>query len=237
MEIWPAIDLRGGKCVRLRQGDYAQETVFGDDPVAAARRWVGAGAGRLHLVDLDGAKAGSPVQLPLVAEIVAAAGVPCQLGGGVRTEGDVAAVLAAGVERAVVGTKAVRDPDWLGRVAASHPGRIVLGVDAKDGLVAAEGWVEVSQVSALELAGRCHGFPLAGLVYTDIATDGMLAGPNLAAMAEMAARSRHPVIASGGVTTADDVAALRERGLAGCIIGRSLYEGRLSLADALAAAG
>ncbi|HEY8504165.1 MAG TPA: 1-(5-phosphoribosyl)-5-[(5-phosphoribosylamino)methylideneamino]imidazole-4-carboxamide isomerase [Gemmataceae bacterium] len=233
MRIYPAIDIRAGRCVRLRQGDYARETVFADDPAAVARRWVDLGAEVLHLVDLDGAKEGRPVNGESVREIVRAAGVPCQLGGGMRDESHVAEAFAWGVERVILGTRALRDPGWLGRLAGQYPGRVVLGIDARDGKVATDGWLSVSEVPALELARRCEPFPLAGIVYTDISRDGMLQGPNLTATEELSRAVRLPVIASGGVTTADHVRQLKERGLAGCIIGRALYEGTLDLREAL----
>jgi phosphoribosylformimino-5-aminoimidazole carboxamide ribotide isomerase len=231
--ILPAIDLRGGQCVRLRQGDYAQETVFGDDPAAMARRWVKEGARWLHLVDLDGARAGKPVNGDSVRSIVAAGGVPCQLGGGLRTEADIETALSWGVTRVVIGTRALKAPGWFQKVCERWPGKIVLGIDARDGRVATEGWLDVSEISALELARRCADWPLAAMVYTDISRDGMLQGANVDAMAAMAGAVPLPVIASGGVTNLDDVRRLADSGLAGCIIGRALYEGRLNLKEAL----
>jgi phosphoribosylformimino-5-aminoimidazole carboxamide ribotide isomerase len=234
--IFPAIDLRGGQCVRLRQGDYDQETVFGSDPADMARRWVSHGAAYLHLVDLDGARQGHPVNGPSVRAIVAASGVPCQLGGGLRSEAHVEEALGWGVTRVILGTGALKDPAWLETLCRRQPGRIVLGIDARDGMVATEGWLQVSSKPALEFARQCAGWPLAALVYTDISRDGMLEGPNLAALAEMARAVPIPVIASGGVTTVDDVRRLAQVGLAGCIIGRALYEGRLDLREAIALA-
>jgi phosphoribosylformimino-5-aminoimidazole carboxamide ribotide isomerase len=234
--ILPAIDLRGGQCVRLRQGDYARETVFGDDPAMMARRWVDQGAAYLHLVDLDGARAGSPVNGDSVRRIVAAAGVPCQLGGGIRTEDHIREVLGWGVERVVLGTRALQDPTWCEAMCRAFPRQVCLGIDAREGRVAVQGWQETSQQTALELARHVAVWPLAALVYTDISRDGMLAGPNIEATAEIAAAVRAPVIASGGVATLDDVAALARRGLHGCIIGRALYEGRLDLAAVIALA-
>ncbi|MFM8702414.1 MAG: HisA/HisF-related TIM barrel protein, partial [Planctomycetia bacterium] len=173
MELWPAIDLRGGKCVRLLQGDYDRETVFGDDPVAMVRRFVAQGAKRLHIVDLDGAKAGRPVQAELIGRMVAAAGVPCQLGGGIRSLETAQAYAAAGVARLVVGSVAIEQPKLLEELAAALPSRIVLGLDARDGRVAVRGWLETSPLTAVAVARRHEGLPLAGIVYTDIATDGM----------------------------------------------------------------
>ena len=236
MLIFPAIDLRGGRCVRLRQGDYDQETVFGSDPAEMARRWASQGARYLHLVDLDGAREGRPVNGDSVRRIVAAAGVPCQLGGGLRGTEHITEALTWGVERVILGTRALQDPGWLEGVCRRWPGKVVLGIDARDGRVATAGWLQVSDVSALELAARCAGWPLAALVYTDISRDGMLAGPNPAAQAEMVKAVDWPVIASGGVTTLEDVRRLARLGLAGCIIGRALYEGRLDLAEAIATA-
>jgi phosphoribosylformimino-5-aminoimidazole carboxamide ribotide isomerase len=236
MQIYPAIDLRGGRCVRLRQGDYQQETVFGADPAAMAQRWVSGGATFLHLVDLDGAKEGLPVNEAGVRAIVRAGGVPCQLGGGLRTRQHIDTALGWGVERVIVGTKALQSPEWLEEMCGLYPQRIVLGIDARDGRVATHGWLEVSDVSAIELARRFEGLPLAALVYTDISRDGMLQGVNLAAMKEMVRATRLPVIASGGVTTLDDLRALAAVPVAGCIVGRALYEGRLRLEDILVAA-
>lgn len=233
MFIYPAIDLLNGRCVRLRQGDYSRETVFSDDPAAVARKWVELGADRLHIVDLDGAKAGKPVNGTVIRTIVEAAGVPCQLGGGIRTDADLAAVFNWGVRWAVLGTRALQDPAWVRTVAAKHPQRIVLGVDAKNGLVATEGWLEVSSVTAVDLAKQVSPAPLAAVVYTDIAKDGMMSGPNFEALAEMRSAVDLPVIASGGVCTLDHVARLAAEGTYGCIIGRALYEGTIELKAAV----
>lgn len=233
MLILPAIDLRGGKCVRLKQGDYAQETVFGDDPAAMAQRWVSLGAKALHLVDLDGAKAGQPVNGEAIRAIVASVNVPCQLGGGIRTEKDITTVFGWGVHRVVIGTRALQDPGWVRQMAFDHPERIVLGLDARDGKVATHGWLNVSEATVLQLAKQFSQWPLAAIVFTDIARDGMLNGPNVEALAELANAVPVPVIASGGVTTLEDVRRLVEKKLAGCIIGRALYEGQLDLAAVL----
>jgi len=237
MELWPAIDLRGGRCVRLLQGDYARETVFADDPVEQVRRFVDQGARRLHVVDLDGAKSGTPEQAHLVARMVRAAGVPCQLGGGIRSLDTARAYADAGVSRLVVGSIAIEQPDLLASMAEALPGRIVLGLDARDGRVAVRGWVDTSPLSALEVARRSERLPLAGVVYTDIATDGMLSGPNLVALGEMVRSVRLPVVASGGIAVADDLRRVAGIGAEGCIVGRALYDGGLSLADALEACG
>ena len=234
MQIYPAIDIRDGKCVRLKQGDYAQETVFGDDPVAMAERWVKEGATYLHIVDLDGAKQGLPVNRQAIRAVIQACGVPCQLGGGLRSDDHIRDALAWGVARVVVGTKALHSPEWLAQIAQQHPGRIVLGIDAKDGKVATRGWQDVSEIDALDLAKQCARPPLSAIIYTDISRDGMMQGANVAAMAAMAAAVQVPVIASGGVTTIDDVQRLKDAGLAGCIIGRALYEGQLNLREVVA---
>lgn len=237
MELWPAIDLRGGRCVRLLQGDYARETVFGDDPVAMVRQFLAGGAKRLHIVDLDGAKAGEPVQAELVGRMVAAAGVPCQLGGGIRTLETAAAYLAAGVSRVVVGSVAIENPALLQQLADTFPGRIVLGLDARAGRVAVRGWLDTSDLLAVEVARRHAGLPLAAIVYTDIATDGTLAGPNLEALTEMVAAVPLPVVASGGISCADDIRRVAALGADGCIVGRALYDRTVTLAEAAAAAG
>lgn len=236
MLIYPAIDLLNGRAVRLRQGDYSQETVFSDDPAAVARKWVELGADRIHVVDLDGAKAGKPVNGPVIRKIVEAAGVPVQLGGGLRTDADLDAVFGWGVRWAVLGTKALQSPEWVRAAAAKRPDRIVLGVDAKDGFVATEGWLQVSKVKAVELARQVSDSPLAAVVYTDIAKDGMMSGPNFDQLIEMKNAMPLPVIASGGVCTLDHVRRLVAEGIPGCIIGRALYEGSLDLAAALAIA-
>jgi len=236
MEIWPAIDLRGGQCVRLQQGDYQRETVFGADPAAMARQWVEAGADRLHLVDLDGARDGRPANGPSIQAILAAVSVPCQVGGGIRDEATIATLLEWGVARLVIGTKALREPEWFRHVCRKFPGKLALGLDARDGFVATAGWLETSQTPALELALQFADEPVAAVIFTDIARDGMLAGPNVPAMQAMQQALPLPVIASGGVSRAADIAELAQAGMAGCIVGRALYEGRVTLAQALAAA-
>jgi phosphoribosylformimino-5-aminoimidazole carboxamide ribotide isomerase len=243
MEILPAIDLRGGQCVRLRQGDYNQETVFGD-PLEMARRFVGEGATRLHLVDLDGARAGRPVNHEVVRTIVAAAGIPCQLGGGIRDEAAIRLLLETiGVDRVIVGTQALKQPDWFRAMVQKFPRRIALGIDARDSLVATEGWLDVSQTPAIELARQYAGLAIAAVIYTNIANDGMMQGIDAATIGDLTALARlgFPVIASGGVTTVDDVrkladAARDEPQLVGAIIGRALYEGTITVADAVVAA-
>ena len=237
MQVIPAIDLRGGCCVRLRQGDYNQETVFGDDPAAMAAHWEVEGAARIHLVDLDGAKEGRPVNVEAVRAILGRVAVPCQLGGGVRDEATIAAWLDAGLERVIVGTQALKDPAWFRAMARTYPGRLVLGLDARDGRVATEGWLDVSSVEATTMAEQFDDLPLAGVVYTDIARDGMLEGPNLAAIEALAVRLKTTVIASGGVGTLEDLERLAALPIAACIVGRALYEGRFRLSEARERAG
>jgi phosphoribosylformimino-5-aminoimidazole carboxamide ribotide isomerase len=233
MRVIPAIDLRGGLCVRLRQGDYGQETVFGDDPAEMAARFEGEGAASIHLVDLDGAKTGSPVNITSVQRIMARIKIPCQLGGGIRDQATIAAWLDAGVDRVIVGTQALRDPDWFRTMTHRYPHRLVLGLDARAGKVAAEGWLETSTVDAVELARRFDDSPLAAIVYTDIARDGTLDGPNLQATRELAESVKAPVIASGGVGSLEDLDLLAALPIAGCIVGRAIYEGKFTLAEAI----
>ena len=240
MEILPAIDLRGGCCVRLRQGDYAQETVFGDNPAEMALRWEADGATRLHLVDLDGAKAGRPVNTTAIKSIVDAIKIPCELGGGLRDETSIRAMLDAGVDRAIIGTQALKQPDWFREMVRKFPGRIALGLDARNGMVATAGWLDVSQTSALELAKQFLGINLAAVIYTNIANDGMMQGIDEATIQDMLRMTELglPVIASGGVSTIEDVKRLTEisRGnpnLIGAIIGRAIYEGTIRVADAV----
>ncbi|MBB03049.1 MAG: 1-(5-phosphoribosyl)-5-[(5-phosphoribosylamino)methylideneamino]imidazole-4-carboxamide isomerase [Planctomyces sp.] len=242
IELIPAIDLRDGRCVRLRQGDYNQETVFNDDPVEVARQWQDQGASRIHLVDLDGAKAGSVQNGEVIRAIVKAVDVPCQLGGGLRNSETVKQVLEdIGIDRAIVGTQALKQPHWFREMVETYPNRVALGLDARDSMVATAGWLEVSQTSALELARQFTGLPVAAVIYTNIANDGMMQGVDegtLKDLAELAAL-KLPVIASGGVTTIDDVKRLLEiqqqaPDLNGAIIGRALYEGTINLPEAIA---
>lgn len=235
-EIWPAIDLRGGKCVRLQQGDYARETVFAENPAEAARRFRDDGARHLHIVDLDGARSGSVENWQSIEAILSATDATCELGGGVRDEQTIRRLLELGLARVVIGTLALKQPDWFRQMAGKFPGKVVLGIDARDGMVATEGWLETSSIKASKLASSFAAEPIAAIIYTDIATDGMLAGPNIPALAEICAAACQPVVASGGVTTVDDIRKLTETPVAGCIIGRALYEGRIHLPDAIAAA-
>lgn len=234
MQILPAIDIRGGQCVRLQQGDYQRETVFAREPLAMAKQWVAQGATYLHLVDLDGARDGRVINREAIRAIVEGVPVPCQLGGGVRDEEAIAGWLDVGLDRLVVGTRAVQEPAWFSQMVERFPGRLILGIDARNGLVATEGWLQTSQVRAIDLARSLASSQVAAIVYTDISRDGMLQGPNTEAMTEMKLAVSTPVIASGGVSQLTDVQQLADCGLDGCIIGRALYEGRIVLADALA---
>ncbi len=241
MELIPAIDLRAGRCVRLRQGDYNQETIFNDNPVEVAREWAKQGATRIHLVDLDGARAGSVQNGDVIRKIVEAVDVPCQLGGGLRDTETVMHLLNdVGVERAIIGTQALKQPEWFREIVNAAPGRVALGVDAKDSMVATAGWLEVSKTSAIELAGQFAGLPVAAVIYTNIANDGMMQGVDESTMQDMAnlADLGLPVIASGGVTTTEDIENLlalqqKHSGMVGAIIGRALYEGTINLSDAI----
>jgi phosphoribosylformimino-5-aminoimidazole carboxamide ribotide isomerase len=236
MLIIPAIDLKDGQCVRLRQGEMSDSTVFSDNPVATAQRWVDAGCRRLHLVDLNGAFAGEPVNGEAVAAIAAAfPQLPIQIGGGIRSLQTIEHYLAAGVTYAIIGTQAVRDPAFVIEACRAYPGRIIVGLDARDGRVATDGWVEVTALLATDLARRFADAGVSAIVYTDIARDGMMQGVNLEATLRVAAAGGVPVIASGGITDMDDVrrlAAVRDSGIVGAITGRAIYEGRLDLAEA-----
>ena len=236
MIILPAIDLIGGRCVRLRQGDYNQETVFDEDPVAVARRFEAAGAKWLHVVDLDGARLGEPKNLATIRAIVGAVRMSVEMGGGIRTTAAAQGLLDLGLARVILGTRAAREPAWLAEVATKFPGSVALGLDARNGRVAVEGWREETARTASDLVASVAGLPLAAIIYTDIARDGMMSGPNVEVTAVLAKASPFPVIASGGVTTVDDIRRLTKVGVAGAIIGRSLYEGKITLEAALAAA-
>lgn len=236
MEIWPAIDLLGGRCVRLQQGDYSRDTVFSDQPDRIAEQWLSQGAKRLHCVDLDAAKGGTIVNEPAIRAIVEqASGLPIQLGGGVRSEPVIARLLDLGVARLVVGTAALRDPDWFARMCEKYPQRLVLGVDARDGMVATDGWLETSKTPATSLIEQIiqRTDLCAAVVYTDIARDGMLEGPNFQGIDQVRSASNIPLIASGGVTSLDDIRELASRQIHGAIIGRAIYEGRIDLREVL----
>jgi len=234
--LFPAIDLKNGEAVRLQQGDMARATVFNRDPAAQARAFAQQGFEYLHLVDLDGAFAGKPVNAAAVERILATVKIPVQLGGGIRDRATIDAWLGKDVTRVIIGTAAVRDPALVKEAARAYPGQIAVGLDARDGKVAVEGWAETAQLSALELAQRFEDAGVAALIYTDVARDGMLRGLNLDATIALAERISIPVIASGGLASLDDVRALlkpRAQKLAGAVAGRALYDGRLDAAAAL----
>ena len=236
MIIFPAIDIRGGKCVRLEEGRFDRETVFAENPVEAARQWVEAGSKWLHIVDLDGARAGQPINLEVVRKIADTFDVKIQLGGGIRTAANVGEVLAAGVQRVILGSVAVRSPELVRQVCADYGERIVIGIDARGGEVAVEGWEKSGLVQVEELALRMKEAGASRIIYTDISRDGMLTGVNVAATLQLADKSGLKIIASGGVRGMEDIQALQpltEHGVEGVIIGKALYTGVISLKDAL----
>jgi len=236
VELWPAIDLLRGQAVRLEQGDYDKVTVYHADPVALATSWRGI-ARHLHVVDLEGARGGRPMEADLVRRIVQAFGEGVEVGGGVRDRAGIEGYLALGAERVVLGTAAIRDPGLVRDAAKAHPQRIVLALDARDGLVATDGWLSVSARTAVEVVRELADLPLAAILYTDIARDGTRVGPNVEATARLAEQGGLPVLASGGVATLDDLRRLsQQRGIAGAIVGRALYEKVFTLDEAVSAA-
>lgn len=236
MILYPAIDLKDGHCVRLLRGDMDKATVFGEDPAAQARAFADAGCTWLHLVDLNGAFAGAPVNGAAVEAILDAVDIPCQLGGGIRDMATIEGWIARGVARVILGTVAVENPALVREAAAAFPGRVAVGIDARGGRVATRGWAEVTDVQATDLARSFEDAGVAAIIYTDIERDGAMQGPNVAATAALAGAVRIPVIASGGVSSLDDLLALRDAGgIAGAISGRALYDGALDLRAALAA--
>lgn len=237
LQIWPAIDLCGGRCVRLIQGDYQQETVYGQDPVAMAHRWESEGADFLHIVDLDAARSGEPLNRTAIQSIASATQLTLQVGGGIRDEAGIKTLIEAGVSRLVVGTQAIKKPDWFRTMCEKYPNKLVLGVDARNGFVATDGWLDVSQVTAGAIVTDFREVPLAAIVFTDIATDGMLSGPNIESLKKLSEFVTAPLIASGGIHSVEDIRNLARVPVDGCIVGKAFYEGHLSLKDALAAAG
>lgn len=235
MLLIPAIDLKEGKCVRLRQGRMEDDTVFSDDPIAVAGRWVEAGAKRLHLVDLDGAFAGKPKNAEIIHAIVEAyPDVPVQIGGGIRDEDTIQAYLEAGVQYVIIGTKAVSEPHFVRDVAIEFPGHIIIGLDAKDGRVAIDGWSKLSRHDVIDLAQKFEAQGVSAIIYTDISRDGMMQGVNVEATAKLARSVNIPIIASGGITNLEDIRSLGEashEGIMGAITGRAIYEGTLDFAE------
>ncbi|MBF2078147.1 MAG: 1-(5-phosphoribosyl)-5-[(5-phosphoribosylamino)methylideneamino]imidazole-4-carboxamide isomerase [Synechococcales cyanobacterium T60_A2020_003] len=240
MDVIPAIDLLEGRCVRLYQGDYEQSEVFDENPVAVAQQWEAQGAARLHLVDLDGAKVGHPVNWAAIEAIVQAVSIPVEVGGGLRDYQSVANLLALGVRWAILGTVAVEQSALVEELCQEFPGQIIVGIDARNGKVATRGWLETSEVDAIELAQRMTDMGVAAIIYTDIHRDGTLQGPNQQALRELASAISTPVIASGGVSSLTDVLgllALEPVGVSGVIIGRALYTGDVVLKEAVRAVG
>ena len=240
MEVIPAIDLLDGKCVRLYQGDYERSQVFNENPVEVARDFVAQGATRLHVVDLDGAKKGTSVNLASIEKIVKAISIPVQVGGGLRDRDAVSRLLGLGVQRAILGTVAVEKPELVAELCAEFPQQIVVGIDARNGMVATRGWLETSEVEATELAGRMAKAGAAAIIYTDIHRDGTMSGPNLEALRKLANAIAIPVIASGGVSSLTDllsVLSLEPLGVSGAIVGKAIYTGDVNLKEAVQAVG
>ena len=236
MEVIPAIDLRGGRCVRLYQGNFSRETIYSEDPLAVARQWQEQGASRLHLVDLDGAAKGDLVNLEIIAAIVAQSGIRVQVGGGVRTSSTAEKLLSLGVERVVIGTAAVRNPDLVRQLCQDGGSpRVVVALDARDGLVAVQGWLEKTSVTAVELGKRMAELGVERLLYTDISRDGTLSEPNFSANTELVESTGLAILASGGISSLDHITELAKIGAEGVIVGRALYTGDLELPAAIAA--
>jgi phosphoribosylformimino-5-aminoimidazole carboxamide ribotide isomerase len=236
MDILPAIDLRDGKCVRLIQGQYDRQITYKDNPVAQAMEFYNAGARWLHLVDLDGAKAGYSVNTETISRIVKETPMQVELGGGIRDEQTIKQMLHLGLKRVILGTKAIEEFEWFSEMAYQFSGRLVLGLDARGSALAKEGWLQQAGEDLIHFAQRAAGLPIAAIIYTDISKDGMMAGPNLERTRQLVEAVSVPVIASGGVTTVEDVKNVKSIGAAGAIIGRSLYEGTIDLREAVAAA-
>ena len=235
MEVIPAIDLRGGRCVRLYQGDFGRETVYSEDPLAVARQWQEQGASRLHLVDLDGAAQGEPVNLDIIAAIVDQSEIPVQVGGGVRSSATAAKLMSIGVERVVIGTAAVRSPDLVRQLCQGGGApRVVVAVDARDGLVAVQGWLEKTSVTAVDLGQRMAELGVERLLYTDISRDGTLSEPNFSATAQLVESTGLAILASGGVASLEHITQLARIGAEGVVVGRALYTGDLDLPAAIA---
>ncbi|MEE8373172.1 MAG: 1-(5-phosphoribosyl)-5-[(5-phosphoribosylamino)methylideneamino]imidazole-4-carboxamide isomerase [Dehalococcoidia bacterium] len=234
MEVIPAIDLRNGKCVRLYQGDYDKETVFSDDPVSTALRWQSEGAVRLHIVDLDGAAEGQPGNLDAIGRILEAVELPVQVGGGIRDLKTMEQLLALGVGRVIMGTLAVENPDVAAQACAEFGEQVVIGIDARDGLVATRGWLEESTVMAADLAAKMVDLGARRIIYTDISRDGTLTSPNFEGVADLVSRVSAPIIAAGGISSVEHLSKLAALGAEGAIVGLAIYTGDLRLADAIA---
>ena len=234
MQIIPAVDIKGGKCVRLYQGDYNQETVFSEDPVAMAKQWQSQGARRLHIVDLDGAAIGQPENLPIIEAIVKQTGLPVQLGGGIRDEATVVRLLGIGVRRVILGTVAIEQPELIQGLCRKFGQAIIVGIDARDGFVATRGWKHSTTVPALELAQQMAALGVPRLLYTDIKRDGTLTEPNYQAIVGLLNKTKLPMIAAGGIAAVSHLQRLKELGVEGAIVGKALYTGNINLKEALA---
>ncbi len=232
-ELYPAIDIHQGRCVRLTQGDFATANVYDESPANAAQRWVAEGATHLHVVDLDGAKAGHPVNVEAIAAIAQAVNIPIQLGGGIRTHADVAQVRSLGVARVIIGTKAVQDAQFVADLVATHGDAIIVGVDARDGLVHTAGWLDGSAVLANDLVNQMAALGVARIIYTDISRDGTLSEPNYEATAALLSPNGPKIIASGGVSRTEQLSQLARLGVHGAVVGRALYTGAINLKEAL----
>ncbi len=237
MFVYPAIDLKGGKCVRLSQGKVERETVYAEDPVLIARVWNNKGARCIHLVDLDGAFEGRPVHLNLALRIASAVDIPVQLGGGIRRSEDVRRCFEAGIDRVVLATRAIEDEAWLDDILKSYSRRVIVSIDAREGKVALRGWRQLSDLDAVEVARRFERKEIAAIVFTDISRDGMLQGPNLSSIQKMADSVETPLIVAGGISTLEDVRVLKSLGVSAVIIGKALYTGAIDLKDAIRVAG
>ena len=233
MIIYPAVDVKDGRCVRLVQGEFDKVTVYSDDPVEMALKWESMGAQYLHVVDLDGARTGRSCNIPIISEMAVKIGIPVQLGGGIRTIENIETILCKGIHRVILGTSAVKDPDLVKQALENFGDSIVVGIDAKDGMVAIEGWAKTSKFTAIGFARKMEELGAKTIIYTDIARDGMLSGPNLKAMEEMANAVNVEVIASGGVSDINDIKDLKKVGVRGVIVGKALYTGDLDLKEAI----
>lgn len=233
MRIYPAIDIKDGNCVRLLQGKFSDLTVYGDNPAEMAKKWESLGGEYIHVVDLDGALKGHGVNAEIIRQICESVSVPVQTGGGIRTMEDIEAKLSCGISRVIIGTKAVSNPDFVRESVKKYGDKIVIGIDAKDGMVAVEGWEKTSDFTALEFAKKMVDLGVKTIVYTDIATDGTLAGPNVEAMREMAATVNADIIASGGIGNIEHIKALKDTGVEGVIVGKALYTDNVDLSEAI----
>jgi len=235
--IYPAVDVKDGKCVRLVQGRFSDETIYSENPVEVALKWEKLGAPYLHVVDLDGARTGEPQNIAVISEMAVKLGIPIQLGGGIRSIESIEIILCKGIERIILGTSAVKDPQLVKKALGTFEKNIAIGIDAKNGMVAIEGWAKTSEFTAVGFAKKMEDLGAKTIIYTDISRDGMLAGPNLKAMEEMVKAVNIDVIASGGVSRLEDIKNLKSVGVAGAIIGKALYTGDIDLKQALEAAG